>query len=366
MSCYFSKEGFIMNSFKKVLNHIFIDGLSGMAYGLFATLIVGTILTQIGAFAGGKWGYIFTVCGKFASLLTGAGIGVGVAYKFKASQLVLVSSAVVGMIGAYAGQILAGTVYSGNAFSINAPGEPLGAFIAAYIAVIVGSFISGRTKIDILVTPIVCICIGGAVGLLVGPPISKFMAELGGMVNWGTEQSPFLMGIVVSVLMGMFLTLPISSAAIGIILKLDGLAAGAATVGCCANMIGFAVASFRENKVGGLFSQGLGTSMIQIPNIVRHPLIWIPAITASAVLGPVSTMIFKMQSNPTGSGMGTAGLVGPLMSFETMVAKGTSPTVAFVFNILMYFIFPAIIALTVSEFMRKSNLIKQGDMRLSL
>ena len=173
------------------------------------------------------------------------------------------------------------------------------------------------------------------------------------------------MGIVVSVLMGMFLTLPISSAAIGIILGLDGLAAGAATVGCCANMIGFAVISYRENKFGGLVAQGLGTSMLQIPNIMRHPLIWIPSIFTSAVLGPLSTMVFQMESNPTGSGMGTAGLVGPIMSFQTMASK-MDPMLALLYNILMYFIFPAIISLVISEGMRKLNVIKQGDMKLNL
>lgn len=355
----------VMKTLKKILNHIFIDGLSGMAYGLFATLIVGTILTQIGSFIGGDIGRLFTIGGKFASLLTGGGIGVGVAYKFNASQLTMVSSAVTGMIGAYAGKILNGSIFAGSAFSIVAPGEPLGAFIAAYVAILIGKLVSGTTKIDILVTPICCIFSGTLAALVVGPPISEFMTELGGMVNWGTEQNPFIMGIVVSVLMGMFLTLPISSAAIGIVLGLDGIAAGAATVGCCANMIGFAVCSYRENKVGGLFAQGLGTSMLQIPNIVRHPLIWLPSILTSAILGPVSTMVFKMQSNPTGSGMGTAGLVGPLMSFETM-SSYMSPTTALLLNLLMYFILPAIIALGISEAMRKLNYIKFGQMKLNL
>ena len=355
----------MMKTLKKILNHIFIDGLSGMAYGLFATLIVGTILTQIGSLFGGQLGRLFTIGGKFASLLTGAGIGVGVAYKFHASQLTMVSSAVAGMIGAYAGKILNGSIFSGSAFSIVAPGEPLGAFIAAYVAILIGKLVSGTTKIDILVTPICCIFSGTAAALLVGPPISEFMTDLGAMVNWGTEQNPFVMGIVVSVLMGMFLTLPISSAAIGIVLGLDGIAAGAATVGCCANMVGFAVCSYRENKVGGLFAQGLGTSMLQMPNIIRHPLIWLPAILTSAILGPVSTMVFKMQSNPTGSGMGTAGLVGPLMSFETMSAYMSVQT-ALIFNILMYFILPGVIALAISEAMRKLGLIKSGQMKLNL
>ncbi len=353
-----------MNTFKKVLNHIFIDGLSAMATGLFATLIVGTILSQISTFipAGNVSTVLFTA-GKVASLLTGAGIGCAVAHRYKSSPLVTVSAAVCGMVGAYASQILGGGIVSGNSFSINAPGEPLGAFIAAYIGILVGSLVSGRTKVDIIVTPIVTILVGCVAGLFVGPPISSFMAYLGSLVNWGTQQQPFLMGIVVSVLMGIFLTLPISSAAIGVSLGLNGIAAGAATVGCCANMVGFAVASYRENKVGGLLSQGLGTSMLQMPNIVRKPIIWVPAIVTSAILGPVSTMVFKMESNPVGSGMGTAGLVGPIMSFQTMSAN-MSPTLAMIYNLTMYFVLPAIISLAVSEFMRKCKLISYGDMSL--
>lgn len=353
-------------SAKSILNHIFIDGLSAMAQGLFATLIVGTILTQISSFIGGWVGSILFSAGKFASLLTGAGIGCSVAYKFKESPLVVISSATNGMIGAYASKILAGSILTdAGAFAIMPPGEPLGAFIAAYVGILIGHLVSGKTKVDILITPIVTIFAGSLAGLFVGPHISSFMTGLGDMVNWGTQQQPFIMGIVVSVLMGMFLTLPISSAAIGIVLGLDGLAAGAATVGCCANMIGFAVASYRENKVGGLLAQGLGTSMLQIPNIVKHPLIWTPAIVTSAVLGPVSTMLFKMTSNATGSGMGTAGLVGPIMSFNTM--SQTMPfSTALTYNITMYFILPALISIIVSEFMRKHKFISYGDMALDI
>ena len=206
---------------------------------------------------------------------------------------------------------------------------------------------------------------GSAVGLLAGPPISSFMTGLGAIINWGTEQQPFLMGIVVSVVMGMILTLPISSAALGIIMNLSGLAAGAATVGCCCNMIGFAVASYRENKIGGLLAQGIGTSMLQVPNIVRRPLIWLPAILSSAILGPVGTMLFKMTNNATGSGMGTAGLVGQIMTFQTMVpAEGA--TVVLLKMSLIHFILPAIVTLLISEFMRKKGLIKFGEMKLDL
>lgn len=354
-----------LSKLKNVLQKIFIDGLSGMALGLFATLIVGTILSQAGIFIGGKAGGLLVVIGKCASLLTGAGIGCGVAYKFKESPLVVLSSATNGLVGAYAGKILAGEIFEANTFTITPPGEPLGAFIAAYIGIVVGHAISGKTKIDILLTPVVSIAAGSAAGLLVGPPISSFMTQLGAMVNWGTTQQPFIMGIVVSVLMGMFLTLPISSAAIGIVLGLNGLAAGAATVGCCANMIGFAVASYRENKVGGLLAQGLGTSMLQIPNIVRKPVIWVPAIVSSAIMGPLSTLVFKMESNATGSGMGTAGLIGPIMSFQTM-AESLSFVPNLLLNVSAYIVLPAIFALITSELMRKANIIKPGDMKLDV
>ena len=290
---------------KSILDRIFVDGLGGMAHGLFATLIIGTIIQQIGLFAGGDFGNMLYMAGKMAAAMTGAGIGVGVARKFNADQLVVVSAATVGMIGAFAGKLLAGEVLTdGNVF-LAGPGEPLGAFVATYVAIEIGILISGKTKLDILITPFVCIGVGTATGLVVGPPISRFMGWLGSLINWGTEQQPFLMGIVVSVLMGMILTLPISSAAIGVILNLSGLAAGAATIGCCCNMVGFAVASFRENGFGGFLAQGIGTSMLQVPNIVRHPKIWLPAILSSAILGPVGTMLLHMTNNATGSGMGT-------------------------------------------------------------
>ncbi len=354
-----------MDKVKKLLNRIFIDGLSGMALGLFATLIVGTIVKQIGTLIGGDIGNILTMLGTVASVLTGAGIGLGVAYKFKESPLVVLSAATAGMVGAYASKILAGTLIVDGAVTLVGPGEPLGAFIAAYIGIEVGHLVSGKTKIDILVTPLCSIVSGSVIGLLVGPPISSFMIGLGNLIQIGTEQQPFIMGIVVSVLMGMFLTLPISSAAIGLVLGLSGLPAGAATVGCCANMIGFAVASYRENKVGGLLAQGVGTSMLQVPNIVKKPVIWLPAIITSAILGPLSTMVFKMTNNAAGSGMGTAGFVGQIMTYQTMIgAEGA--TMVLIKIALMHFILPAILVILISEFMRKKGYIQFGDMKLDV
>ena len=302
--------------------------------------------------------------GKVAASLTGAGIGIGVAYKFGCSQLVVVSSATAGMVGAFASKLLAGTVLVEGTMVYAGPGEPLGAFLAAYVGIELGQLVTGKTKVDILVTPLVTIGAGSLVGLILGPPITGFMTWLGSLINWGTEQQPFIMGIVVSVLMGMILTLPISSAALGIILNLSGLAAGAATVGCCCNMVGFAVASYRENKVGGL-AQGIGTSMLQVPNIVRKPVIWLPAILSSAILGPVGTMLLHMTSNATGSGMGTAGLVGQIMTWQTMIAT-EAPMVVLIKILVIQIVLPAIVTLAISEFMRKKEWIKYGDMKLDL
>ena len=354
-----------MGKCRKIFDRIFIDGLSGMAQGLFATLIIGTIIQQIGTLIGGSIGDMIFVIGKVAASLTGAGIGIGVAYKFGCSQLVVVSSATAGMVGAFASKLLAGTVLVEGTMVYAGPGEPLGAFLAAYIGIELGQLVTGKTKIDILVTPLVTIGAGSLVGLILGPPITGFMTWLGSLINWGTEQQPFIMGIVVSVLMGMILTLPISSAALGIILNLSGLAAGAATVGCCCNMVGFAVASYRENKVGGLLAQGIGTSMLQVPNIVRKPVIWLPAILSSAILGPVGTMLLHMTSNATGSGMGTAGLVGQIMTWQTMVAT-EAPMVVLIKILVIQIVLPAIVTLAFSEFMRKNEWIKYGDMKLDL
>lgn len=354
-----------MEKIKKVLNEIFIEGLSGMATGLFATLIIGTIISQIGSFIPGSIGTYIFMMGKLAASITGAGIGVGVALRLKSSPLTTASAAVAGMAGAFAGKVIAGTVLVEGVINYAGPGEPLGAFIAALVSVYIGRLVSGKTKVDILITPLACIISGSAVGFILGPPISAFMAFLGQLINIGTEQAPFLMGIIVSVLMGIILTLPISSAALGIILNLSGLAAGAATVGCCANMVGFAVASYRENKVNGLLAQGLGTSMLQIGNIVKKPIIWLPAIITSAIMGPIATMVFHMTNNATGSGMGTAGLVGQITTYQTMAPEvGAGVVLAEI--VFLHFIIPGALSLLISEIMRKKGWIKEGDMKLSV
>lgn len=344
---------------KKVLNHIFIDGLSGMALGLFSTLIIGTIIGQIGTLVGNEIGTYLIAISSVAKTVTGAGIGVGVAAKFKQGPLVTVSAAVAGMIGAF-------PALGMESFALGKAGEPLGAFVAALIGIECGRLVAGRTKIDIILTPLVSICTGAAAGFIVGPPISNFMKWLGNLVNINVEASPILGGVAVSVLMGMILTLPISSAALGVSMGLTGLAAGAATIGCCCQMVGFAVASYRENKFGGFIAQGIGTSMLQVPNILRRPLIWLPPIISSAILGPIASAVLHMVSTPIGSGMGSAGFVGQIAAYGAMIETGMSSKVALIQIILMHFVLPAVVTLIFSEGMRKAGWIKDGDMKLEV
>lgn len=342
------------------LNEIFIDGLSGMALGLFSTLIIGTIIAQVGSLIGGPAGDYLITISNVAKTLTGAGIGVGVACKFKEGALVTVSAAVAGMIGAFPGAA------SMEAFAMGKPGEPLGAFIAALVTIKIGHLVAGKTKVDIIVTPLLSILAGALTGFVAGPPITTFMGWLGALVNVNVEMHPVIGGIVVSVLMGMILTLPISSAAIGVSMSISGLAAGAATIGCCCNMVGFAVASYRENKVGGLIAQGVGTSMLQVPNIVKKPVIWLPAILSSAILGPVASAILGMTGTPVGSGMGSAGFVGQFAAYASMTEGGMSSVTALLLILVMHFILPAFLTLAISELMRKKGFIAQGDMSLNM
>ena len=344
---------------KKILNHIFIDGLSGMALGLFSTLIIGTIIGQIGTLVGNEIGTYLIAISSVAKTVTGAGIGVGVAAKFKQGPLVTVSAAVAGMIGAF-------PTLGMESFALGKAGEPLGAFVAALIGIECGRLVAGRTKIDIILTPLVSICTGAAAGFIVGPPISNFMKWLGNLVNINVEASPILGGIAVSVLMGMILTLPISSAALGVSMGLTGLAAGAATIGCCCQMVGFAVASYRENKFGGFIAQGIGTSMLQVPNILRRPLIWLPPIISSAILGPIASAVLHMVSTPIGSGMGSAGFVGQIAAYGAMLETGMSSKVALIQIIIMHFVLPAVVTLIFSEGMRKAGWIKDGEMKLEV
>lgn len=349
---------------RRIVQRYFVDGLSGMAMGLFCTLIVGLILKQIGSLIGDNWvGNLFLQIGTIANFATGFGIGVGTAANLKMPKLVMYSAGVAGFIGAYASQLAAGTLIDGSLLVLSGPGDPLGAFLAAVVGMEIGNLVSGKTKVDIIVTPIVTLSCGGLVGIVLGPGVSQAMTAFGGFVRECTELQPFWMGILVSVIMGMVLTLPISSAALSIIIGLSGLAGGAATVGCCCQMVGFAVISYKENGFNGLIAQGLGTSMLQVPNIVRNPRIWIPPTLASAILGPVATMVFHMTNNPSGAGMGTSGLVGLFMTWQDM-AGASDPWVLLVKMLVLYIILPAVLSLIIALFMRKKGWIKDGDMKL--
>lgn len=252
------------------------------------------------------------------------------------------------------------------AINLGTPGNPLSAFIAAYAAIEVGHLISGKTPVDIIVTPLATIAVGAVIAFITGPYINTFTGWLGTLITINVEAHPFIGGIIVSALMGIFLTLPISSAAIGVVLGLDGLAAGAATIGCCCQMVGFAVMSYRENKMGGLISQGIGTSMLQMPNIVKKPIVWLPPILSSVILAPLSTMVFKMHSNPVGSGMGTSGLVGQFSAYGVMVSEGMKPLVAVGEIALMHFVLPALLTWIICTGMRKAGWIKDGDLKLEV
>ena len=316
-----------------------------MAMGLFASLLVGTILKSVG----GKFhiAYLTEQVAPMAMSMTGSAIGVAIAMALKAPPLVMFAATITGASG-------------------NAAGGPVGALIATVVGVELGKLVSKETKIDIILTPTLTIISGMLAGGVVGPSIAKVMWAFGELVMRATELQPFYMGIIVSVVVGVVLTLPISSAALCMMLGLSGLAAGAATVGCCCQMVGFAVMSFKENGFGGLAAQGLGTSMLQMGNIIRNWKIWIPPTLASAVLGPVATIIFKMENSPIGSGMGTCGLVGQIATVGTMEEIGRGGTNLYLTILLLHIILPAILTLFFAHIMRKKNLIKDGDLKLEL
>ena len=317
-----------------------IDALNFMALGLFGSLIIGLILKTVGGWTNLPW---LVEIGGQAQAGMGAAIGVGVAYALKAPPLVLFSGTIIGLAGA-------------------ALGGPVGCFIAVAIGTEIGKLVSKTTPIDIIATPAATLISGIAAAQFVGPLIATTMTQTGALIMWAVELQPVLMGMVVAVLMGMILTLPISSAAIAIALSLSGLAAGAATVGCCAQMVGFAVMGFKENRWSGLLSQGLGTSMLQMPNIVKNPLIWIPPTLSGAILGPVATVGFQMSNIPGGAGMGTSGLVGQV---GTINAMGNAPSVWLAIG-LLHFVLPAVLTLIIAAFMRKKGWIKDGDLKLDV
>ena len=343
----------------KLFKRYFIDAMGAMALGLFATLLMGTILDTLGKYIPVSW-LSTGLCeaASFAKGASGMAIGVAIAYSLKSDPLVLFSCAVVGSASYSMGTTIA--LASGTEIAYTA--GPAGVFFAAIIATELGRLVSKKTKIDILVTPAVTILSGYVVAKLICPAIAYLMYYLGNFVNTATEMRPFAMGIIVSVVVGVILTLPISSAAICAMIGISGLAGGAATVGCCAQMVGFAVISFRENRWGGVVAQGLGTSMLQMGNICRKPQIWIAPTLAAAVCGPISTMLFKLECTGINAGMGTCGLVGPIG-----VVMSTENTATMWIGILVScFVLPAVLSFVFNEILRKIGLVKTGDMKIDI
>lgn len=331
---------------EKLLKRYFVDAPGAMALGLFSSLIIGLILQQLSKLPYCDFLSIADSVLSAKSPVIGAAIGVAISYSLQSPPLVLFSSCATGAFGYMAG-------------------GPVGAYLSALIGAEVGALVSKRTPFDILLTPALTIVAGMFVGKWVGPYIHDFMLYLGSVINQATELNPFFMGIIVAVIVGMALTLPISSAALCIMLNLDGLAAGAATVGCCSQMVGFAVISYRDNGFQGLLSQGLGTSMLQIPNIICRPQIWIAPIITSALLGPLSTIVFKMTNSSIGAGMGTSGLVGQITTFIQM--KGSMSDAYLIALIIgLQIILPGILAFAIDSVIRRQGWVKNGDMKLSV
>ncbi|MCE0494270.1 PTS transporter subunit IIC [Vibrio salinus] len=331
-----------------------IDALGAMAHGLFASLLIGTIMKTIGAKLDID---ILVTMGGYAAAATGAAMAVAIGYALKSPPLVLFSLVAVG----------------GAANSLGGAGGPLAVLVITIGAAEIGKLISKETKVDIIVTPFVTICAGAILALWLAPSIGKAASSVGQLIMWATELRPVLMGMTVAVVIGIALTLPISSAAICAALGITGLAGGAALAGCCAQMVGFAVISFRENRWGGLLSQGIGTSMLQMPNIVRQPRIWIAPIVASAITGPLATAFFQLKMNgpAVASGMGTCGLVGPIGVYTgwlSDIASGEKNAITgldWVALILVCFVLPAIFSLLVNHYLKKVGWVKEGDMKLS-
>ena len=327
----------------KVFKTYIVDALSYMAMGLFCSLILGLIIKQIALIPGFCFLMDIAILLQSAPVVGGS-IGLAIALGLKRAPLVTISAVSVGALGYQFG-------------------GPIGAYMSSIVSVEIGSLVSKRTPVDIIITPLAAIVAGGLFAKYCCAPVNEWVMSLGAVINRATMLNPFIMGIVVSVSVGCVLTLPISSAALCISIGISGLAAGAATAGCCAQMIGFAVISYKDNGVGGLISQGLGTSMLQVGNIARKPVIWLAPTLTSAILGPVSTVWLKMTNNAAGSGMGTAGLVGPLGCWDTMSAT-TDHSILLAEIVFLYFIAPAVISLFFHMIMKRLGWVKDGDMKL--
>lgn len=362
---------------KALPKRFFITAFTGMAQGLFVTLIAGTILAQIASLIGNNYvGNTLLYIANIAKILMGAGIGVGIAYALGKNKLLTFSAAVAGMIGAWADQLVVGG--GGFAFittkmGVALPGNPIGAYVVTMLVIELVELYSGKTKLDIILIPLGTLLIS-FVGVFLAYPFIWAVNQLGLLIALATEATPFFMGVIIAVIMGILLTMPTSSAAIWVAVATPVLtkftqgsveynamllAGGAATVGCACHMVGFAVASYRENGFGGLIAQGVGTSMLQIPNIMKKPILMLPMIISSAICGPLATCVFALKCGTSGGGMGTSGLVG-IIDLLTY----TNGALGIVGVFLLMIILPAILNVLISEFMRKKGMIKFGDMKL--
>lgn len=360
------------NYLKSLPKRYFITAFSGMAQGLFVTLIAGTILAQIAGWIGDNYiGNTLLYIANIAKFLMGAGIGVGIAHALGKNKLLVFSAAVAGMIGSFAGNLMPDMENPLQGISVlitkGLPGNPIGAYVVVMLVVEIVGLYAGKTKLDILIVPLGALVLS-LVGVFVAYPFIWLVNQLGDLIAISTNAAPFVMGMIIAVIMGILLTMPTSSAAIWVAVSTNVaagnedailLAGGAATVGCACHMIGFAVASFRENKWGGLVAQGLGTSMLQIPNIMKKPVIMLPMIISSAILGPLSTCAFGLKCGAAGGGMGTSGLVGVFGLFEK-----TDGALGIIGIILLMFILPTVLNIVLSELFRKKGWIKFGDMKL--
>lgn len=355
------KSYFKQQNIELTVDRIFIKGLGGMAHGLFASLLIGTIIKTLGTYLPGAFGAFLVESAGYATQVQGAAMALAIGYSMYCPPYIMYALAAVGLA----------------ANSLAGGGGPLAVYVISLLAIFCGKMVSKRTPVDIIVTPAVTILTGIFFAKILAPPIGSIATALGSLIMWATNQQPFVMGVLISVLMGIILTLPISSAAICAALGLVGLAGGAAVAGCCAHMVGFAVASYKENRANGLAAIGIGTSMLLVPNLFKKPVLWLPPVIASAITGPIATCVFRMQMNgaPVSAGMGTCGLVGPIGVITGWFAPGEAAAAQGLAAIapgfadwagllLICVVLPAVLSFAVSEWMRKKGWIKDGDYKL--
>ena len=344
---------------------IFIDGMDGMAWGMLFTFGFGTIMQALGELLSKDFGDLLITLGGIAIMLTGAGIAMGITIKVPVAPTIAIPTLLTGMIGAHADAIYQSSIITNEgAVKLTGPGDPLGACIAVLATIVVGNIISGKTDWDLLLTPVVCFFSGSCAGLLFAPASDYLNHLFARSLEWATHQHVILMGILISCLMCIYTMLPISTLALLNVANLSGLPAGAATIGCCCSLVGYALASFQDNKYPGLALQGLGTSKLQLANTIKKPYILLPPLLSSAILGGISTGIFKLTNSAKGAAYGTTGLVGCIKAYNN-IHKEMGSTEALIVISLLCFVLPGALSLGIAEGMRKLKWLKEGDMKIS-